>query len=57
MLLLLLFFLLLSSVGADVDGAYFGTTFPHLFLMTFPQVRYLLPAACYNCKVTTESQF
>lgn len=21
----------------DVDGAYFGTTFPHLFLMTYNQ--------------------
>ena len=20
----------------DIDGAYFGTTFPHIFLMTFP---------------------
>lgn len=26
-----------SSRHANVDGAYFGTTFPHLYLMTFPQ--------------------
>ena len=25
-----------SSRHANIDGAYFGTTFPHLFLMTFP---------------------
>ena len=23
----------------DIDGAYFGTTFPHLFLMTYPTLR------------------
>lgn len=28
-----------SGRHANVDGAYFGTTFPHLFLMTYPQVR------------------
>jgi hypothetical protein len=26
-----------SSRHANIDGAYFGTTFPHLFLMTYPQ--------------------
>lgn len=27
-----------SSKHANIDGAYFGTTFPHLFLMSFPTV-------------------
>mmetsp|Transcript_23503 Transcript_23503/g.73553 ORF Transcript_23503/g.73553 Transcript_23503/m.73553 type:complete len:212 (+) Transcript_23503:600-1235(+) len=27
-----------SSRSASIDGAYFGTTFPHLFLMTFPEL-------------------
>lgn len=27
-----------SSRHGNIDGAYFGTTFPHLFLMTFPQL-------------------
>lgn len=28
-----------SGYHGNIDGAYFGTTFPHLFLMTFPQLR------------------
>ena len=28
-----------SGAHGNVDGAYFGTTFPHLFLMTFPSLR------------------
>ena len=28
-----------SGTHGNVDGAYFGTTFPHLFLMTFPSLR------------------
>jgi len=27
-----------SSRSASIDGAYFGTTFPHLFLLTFPEL-------------------
>ena len=27
-----------SSRSASIDGAYFGTTLPHLFLMTFPEL-------------------
>jgi len=27
-----------SSRSASIDGAYFGTTFPHLFMMTFPEL-------------------
>ncbi len=23
----------------DIDGAYFGTTFPHLFFLTFPELK------------------
>ena len=28
-----------SRNQGSVDGAYFGTTFPHLFLMTYPSLR------------------
>ena len=28
-----------SGAHGNIDGAYFGTTFPHLFLMTFPSLR------------------
>ena len=28
-----------SSVHGSVDGAFFGTTFPHLFLMTYPSLK------------------
>lgn len=28
--------LVVLHVRADIDGSYIGTTFPHLFLMTFP---------------------
>lgn len=28
-----------SGDDVDLDGAYFGTTFPHLFLMQFPELR------------------
>jgi len=24
---------------ADIDGAYFGTTFPHLFFLTYPEIK------------------
>ncbi len=25
------------KIKADVDGAYFGTSFPHMFLQTYPE--------------------
>lgn len=28
-----------SKYQGNIDGAYFGTTFPHLFLLTYPQLR------------------
>jgi len=28
-----------SKYHGNIDGAYFGTTFPHLFMMTYPQLR------------------
>ncbi|KAL3624534.1 casein kinase 2 regulatory subunit [Castilleja foliolosa] len=35
----------------DVDGAYFGTTFPHLFLMTYGHLKPQKPAHSYVPKV------
>jgi hypothetical protein len=35
------------NTGPDIDGAYFGTTFPHLFLMTYPQVKPAKPTQSY----------
>ena len=38
--------------GANaVDGAYFGTTFPHLFLLTFRELRVRPPTAVYCPRV------
>ena len=28
--------LVILTINTDIDGASFGTTFPHLFLMTYP---------------------
>eukprot|EP00951_Prasinocladus_malaysianus_P034272 scaffold344684_cov45-Prasinocladus_malaysianus.AAC.1 len=36
-----------SKVHKDVDGAYFGTTFPHLLLMTYPVLRPQRPSETY----------
>ena len=36
---------------ADIDGAYFGTTFPHLFLMQFPELIPTRPAQSYVPRV------
>ena len=36
---------------ADIDGAYFGTTFPHLFLMSYPQSIPSPPVAIYVPRV------
>ena len=40
-----------SSRSASVDGAFFGTTFPHLFLMTFPE---LIPQSASHSFVIAE---
>lgn len=39
----------LTSVG--IDGAYWGTTFPHLFLMTLPEHRPLKSTQMYQSRV------
>lgn len=31
----------------DLDGAYFGTTFPHLFFMQYPELKRPLPKESY----------
>eukprot|EP00249_Psilotum_nudum_P021326 c28068_g1_i1 orf=594-1457(-) len=36
-----------SKYQGNVDGAYFGTTFPHLFLMTYPYSRPAKPVQSY----------
>ncbi|CAK9198675.1 unnamed protein product [Sphagnum troendelagicum] len=36
-----------SKCQGNIDGAYFGTTFPHLFLMTYPQVKPAKPTQSY----------
>lgn len=35
----------------DIDGAYFGTTFPHLFLMTYGQLKPQKPSQSYVPRV------
>lgn len=35
----------------DIDGSYFGTTFPHLFLMTYPHLRPQKPSQQYTPRV------
>ncbi len=40
-----------SSRHANIDGAYFGTTFPHLFLMTYPQAVPLPPTSVFMPRV------
>ncbi|OEL28463.1 putative casein kinase II subunit beta-4, partial [Dichanthelium oligosanthes] len=35
----------------DIDGAYFGTTFPHLFLMTYPHLKPQKPSQQYTPRV------
>ncbi|CAA6659699.1 unnamed protein product [Spirodela intermedia] len=36
---------------SDMDGAYVGTTFPHLYLMTFPSMKPAKPAQCHVPRV------
>ena len=40
-----------SKLQGNNDGAYFGTTFPHLFLMTYSHLRYAKQASKYCPKV------
>uniref|UniRef100_A0A453JBR2 Casein kinase II subunit beta n=1 Tax=Aegilops tauschii subsp. strangulata TaxID=200361 RepID=A0A453JBR2_AEGTS len=35
------------SLPTDTDGAYFGTTFPHIFMMTHSQLKPQKPAQQY----------
>jgi casein kinase II subunit beta len=40
-----------SSRSASIDGAYFGTTFPHLFMLTFPELIPPHESECYVPRV------
>lgn len=40
-----------SKYLGNIDGAYFGTTFPHLFLMTYPYIRPTKPTQSYVPKI------
>ncbi|XP_040384094.1 casein kinase II subunit beta-1-like isoform X2 [Oryza brachyantha] len=40
-----------SKYQGNIDGAYFGTTFPHLFLMTYPHLKPQKPSQQYVPKV------
>ncbi|OIV94643.1 hypothetical protein TanjilG_25867 [Lupinus angustifolius] len=40
-----------SKYQGNIDGAYFGTTFPHLFLMTYGQLRPQKPSQNYVQRV------
>ena len=40
-----------SSRQANIDGAYFGTTFPHLLLMTYPHLRATAQPTAYVPKI------
>ncbi|KMS97668.1 hypothetical protein BVRB_5g124980 [Beta vulgaris subsp. vulgaris] len=40
-----------SKYQGNVDGAYFGTTFPHLFLMTYPHFKPQKPTSSYTQRV------
>ncbi|KAF3554526.1 hypothetical protein F2Q69_00010669 [Brassica cretica] len=41
----------LMVIFADIDGAYFGTTFPHLFLMAHGNVKPQKPSQSYVPKI------
>ena len=47
---------LCSRHQGNQDGAYFGTTFPHLFLLTYPELRPQRPAEGYVPKVRQDPQ-
>ncbi|KAM0918631.1 hypothetical protein ACQ4PT_008722 [Festuca glaucescens] len=40
-----------SKYQGNIDGAYFGTTFPHLFLMTYPHLKPQKPSQQYVPRV------
>jgi casein kinase II subunit beta len=40
-----------SKYHGNLDGAYFGTTFPHLFLLTYPALRPARPSEAYVPRV------
>ncbi|KAG0574705.1 hypothetical protein KC19_VG284000 [Ceratodon purpureus] len=40
-----------SKYQGNIDGAYFGTTFPHLFLMTYPYIKPLKPTQSYTPRI------
>uniref|UniRef100_A0A0D6R860 Casein kinase II subunit beta n=1 Tax=Araucaria cunninghamii TaxID=56994 RepID=A0A0D6R860_ARACU len=40
-----------SKYQCNIDGAYFGTTFPHLFMMTYPTVKPMKPVQTYVPRV------
>lgn len=40
-----------SKYQGNIDGAYFGTTFPHLFLMTYPYIKPAKPIQSYVPKI------
>jgi casein kinase II subunit beta len=39
------------TLYTDIDGAYFGTTFPHLFLMTYPYIKPSKPTQSYTPRI------
>lgn len=39
------------TYDVDIDGTYFGTTFPHLFLMTYPHLKPQKPSQQYIPRV------
>ncbi|KAG0504759.1 hypothetical protein M758_N020000 [Ceratodon purpureus] len=40
-----------SKYQGNIDGAYFGTTFPHLFLMTYPYIKPSKPTQTYTPRI------
>ncbi|XP_022863140.1 casein kinase II subunit beta-2 [Olea europaea var. sylvestris] len=40
-----------SKYQGNIDGAYFGTTFPHLFLMTYGHLKPQKPSQSYTQRV------
>lgn len=43
--------LIILTTSTDIDGAYFGTTFPHLFLMTYPYIKPSKPTQNYTPRI------
>ncbi|ONM63174.1 Casein kinase II subunit beta-1 [Zea mays] len=41
----------ISMYQGSIDGSYFGTTFPHLFLMTYPHLKPQKPPQQYTPRV------